>query len=203
MKSRQWKKEFQDSLENYEHPLEKGALRTAGMALGMAGALAGASHVSSAGNRSPASILHPKPHAPQYDHKKMLRALAQVESSGGKNTNHRPTSQGTGYGKYALMPNTIHYIINGHKDLRQKHSKALALNNQQLHRYMQDHPELENIIADRHLSHMEHVLGKDPGQLGYAWLEGTKGTLDARKNGADIKNHWRTKRVEDAYSKVK
>jgi hypothetical protein len=101
------------------------------------------------------------------------------------------------------MPETIRETIQGHKDLKTKHGKALALRGQQLHHYMKDNPDLENVIADRHLSHMEHRLGKDPGQLGYAWLMGTQGTLNDRKRGTDIKNHWRTKRVEDAYGKGK
>lgn len=196
--------------------IEKGAFKNASIALGMASALAGAHNntqanekVSSApkapisSNRSPASIPHSKNRTPSYDHQKMLRTLAQVESSGGKDTNHEATPQGTGYGKYALMPNTIHMIVQGHRDLRTKHGKALALNGPQLHQYMDDNKGLEDVIADRYLSHIEHKLGKDPGQNGYAWFQGIKRTKEHKKSGVDIKNHWRTKRVKEAYDKEK
>lgn len=159
-------------------------------------------------SRSPASIKPMKPQAPAYDHNRMLRAIAQVESSGGINTKH---GEGGGpihgrehaYGTFGLMPETIREIINGHKDLKAKHGKALALKGKQLHRYMHDHPNLENIIADRHLSHMEHVLGNNPSLLGFSWLNGTTGGLEAKHGKVDYKNHWHAKRVKAAYDKAK
>ncbi len=206
MKNRQWKKDFIDSNES-GHPLEKGALKNAGIALGMAGALAGSAPQTDAGNRSPASIQHVQPKS-NYDHAKMLRAIASVESSGGKNTKH---AAGGGpihgaehaYGAYGLMPETIRETIKGHKDLASKHGKALALKGQQLHNYMNDHKDLENVIADRHLSHMEHVLGQNPDDLAYGWLNGSQGTLNARKNKENIKGHWHVQKVRDAYGKEK
>lgn len=183
--------------------LEKGALKNAGIALGMAGALAGASpHTESAMNSSSYIKQH------NYDHKKMLNAIAQVESSGGKNTKH---AAGGGpihgsehaFGAYGIMPETIRETIKGHKDLSKKHGKALALKGQQLHNYMHDNKGLENVIADRHLSHLEHVLGHNPDDLSYAWLNGAQGTLSAKKNKQDIKNHWHVSKVRDAYNKGK
>jgi hypothetical protein len=207
MKHRQWKKEFSDSCEENQL-LEKGALKNAGIALGMAGALAGSAHAGDASGRTPASIQHSKPKAPQYDHAKMLRAIAQVESSGGKNTKHEAGGgpiHGTehAYGAYGLMPETIRETINGHKDLRAKHGKAIALKGQQLHNYMQDHKGLEDMIADRHLAHMEHVLGRDPSRLGFGWLNGAQGTLNAIRSGQDIKGHWHAQKVKEAYDKGK
>lgn len=185
-------------------PLEKGALKNAGMALGMAGALAGSMHPASAGNRSPANIPKHAVATPSYDHSKMLRTIAQVESNNGANTNHPTASNGeTVFGKYGLMPNTIKDTIKGHKDLAAKHGKALALNGQQLQNYMHDNKGLEDLIADRHLSHMEHVLGNNPEHLGYGWLNGAQGTLNAIRQKKDIKNHWHVRKIRDAYSKGK
>jgi 8-oxo-dGTP pyrophosphatase MutT (NUDIX family) len=187
-----------------ENSLEKGALKNAGIALGMAGALAGGAQPATAGNRAPASIQQPKQMAPSYDHGKMLRTIAQVESNNGANTNHPVASNGEmAFGKYGLMPNTIKDTIKGHKDLAAKHGKALALTGQQLQNYMHDNKGLEDQIADRHLSHMEHVLGKNPEHLGFGWLNGISGTLKARKNNQDIKNHWHVKKIRDAYNKGK
>jgi len=184
--------------------LEKGALKNAGIALGMAGALAGGTNTSDAGNRAPASIQQPKPQAQAYDHGRMLRAMAQVESRNGADTNHKPAANGeVAYGKYALMPNTIHDTIKGHKDLKTKHGKALALTGQNLSNYMRDNKGLEDTIADRHLTHIEHRLGKDPEQAGYAWFNGISGALKAKKNKQDIKNHFHVKKIREAYDKEK
>jgi hypothetical protein len=182
--------------------LEKGALKNAGIALGMAGALAGSAPQTDAGSRSPASIQHVQPKS-NYDRSKMLRAISQVESSGGQNTNHKPTSQGQAYGKYALMPNTIHDTIKGHKDLKAKHGRALALNGPQLHRYMQDHKGLEDVIANRHLAHIEHNFGDDADRIGFAWNQGVTGTKHAKDEGVDIASHPYTKKIREAYGKEK
>lgn len=190
------------SINKSEIILEKGILQNAGIALGMAGALAGASHSANAGGgRSPASIQQKKPFTAPYDHKKMLNAISQVESSGGKNTNHKPTSQGQAYGRWALMPNTIHDTIKGHKDLKAKYGKALALSGPQLHRFMQDNKGLENIIADRHLAHIEHNFKDNPDQIGFAWNQGITGTKRARNNKMDIASHPYVKKLKDAYGK--
>lgn len=184
--------------------LEKGALKNAGIALGMAGALAGASHSASDAQRSPASIEQPAKVGPSYDHKKMLNAIAQVESSGGKNLNHSPTSNGdVAYGKFALMPNTIHDTIKGHKDLNSKYGKALALRGQQLHRFMQDNKGLEDIIADRHLAHIEHNFKGNPDAIGFAWNQGITGTKRAKNKSMDISSHPYVKKIKDAYGKEK
>lgn len=213
MKHRLWKKEFEDStdlcdLHKSELPLEKGFLQNAGTALGMASALAGGGHTVAAGNRSPASIQQPKPQsqptAPAYNHQKMLNTIAQVESGGGKYTQHKPTASGhVAYGKYGLMGDTIRDVIKGHKDLKTQHGKALALTDPQLHKYMQDHKGLEDTIADRNLTHMEHVLGQSPDHLGYGWLEGTQHALRDKNAGKDISQHWHVKKIRDAYGKGK
>jgi hypothetical protein len=84
-----------------------------------------------------------------------------------------------------------------------KHSKALALKGAQLHRYMQDNKGLEDIIADRNLTHIEHRLGKDHKKAGYAWFNGIQGTLNALKNKQDINNHFHVKKIDNAWNKGK
>jgi hypothetical protein len=186
--------------------LEKSALKNAGIALGMAGALASPSHVSDAKTRAPASIQHSKPKS-SYDHKKMLRAIASVESGDKTNVKHAAMGGmhhgGHAYGKYGLTEPVIKDTIKAHKDLQSKHGKAMSLNGKQLHNYMHDNKGLEDTIADRHLSHMEHVLGDSPEHLGYGWLNGAEGALKAKKSGMDIKNHWHAKKIRSAYDKEK
>jgi hypothetical protein len=185
------------SVNKSEQVLEKGALKNVGIGLGMAAALAGGTNHTSNIKNSPDMQAHQN----NYDHKKMLNAIMQVESSGGKNTNHAPTSQGQAYGKWALMPNTITDTIKGHKDLQAKYGKALTLKGPQLHRFMQDNKGLEEIIADRHLAHIEHNFKNNPDQTAFAWNQGITGT---KKNNANsISNHPYVKKIRDAYSKEK
>lgn len=192
------------NINKTEQILKKSALKNAGIALGMAGALAGASHTVSAKQDLP-TIEAPKP---SYDHQKMLQAIAQVESGNGLNTHH---AEGGGkihggehaYGNYAVMPETVREIVAAHKDLRAKHNKVLALKGEQLHRYLDDNKGLDKEIAHRYLTHIEHVLGPNPDHISYAWLNGIQGAKKARNKGKDLSKHWYSKRVRDAYNKVK
>ena len=187
-------------IQKSEDILEKSALKNAGIALGMAGALAGASPTSEAANRSPASIPHQKQPASVYDHQRMLRALSQIESSSGKNVHHRPLSDGShAYGQYALTPDTIKSTIKMNKDLKTKHGRALALQGDAIHKYMQDHKGLEDVIADRNLSHLEQHFGNNLEQIAFGWLNGTQGTINAKNKGYNFANHWYSQRVKKAY----
>jgi hypothetical protein len=144
----------------------------------------------------------------QYSSQKMLHAIADVESSGGKNENH---AAGGGpihgnehaFGKYGLMPETIRETIHMNRDLATKHSKAMRLKGTDLNHYMQDNPGLEDQIATKHLSRLEHHFGQNPSTIGYAWLNGVKGTYDAQKHKKDLGSHWHAKKVREAYEKEK
>jgi hypothetical protein len=186
-----------NTVHRFEESLEKSVFRNLGTAAVMTSALA---NMTSAN-----APIHQQE---QYSRQKMLNAISQVESSGGKNQNH---AAGGGpihgnehaYGKYGLMPETIRETIKMDRNLASKHSKATRLKGPDLANYMQDNPGLEDQIAATHLGRLEHHFGKNPTKLGYAWLEGIKGTYDAEKQNKDIKSHWHAKKVSDAYSKVK
>jgi hypothetical protein len=183
-----------------EEVLEKGALKNAGIALGMAGALGGTSHNVAAANRPPHTIQHEKTQPkPKYDHKRMMNTISQIESSGGKDVNHKPTANGTAYGKYAIMPGTIKDVINGNKDLKAKHGKALALNGDTLHRYMDDNKGLDEEIASRHLAHIESHFKDNPEKIGFSWNQGITGTKKAKPES--ISNHPYTKKIMNEYNK--
>jgi hypothetical protein len=133
----------------------------------------------------------------------MLHAIADVESQNGKNENHQPVKGERAFGKYGLMPNTIRETIGLHPDLSSKHAKAQKLMGDDLRRYMQDNNGLEDTIAGKHLERLEHHFGQDPSKIGYAWLNGIRGTYQAQKQNKDIKTHWHAKKVQDAYDKEK
>lgn len=176
--------------------LHKGALKNAGIALGMAAGLAAPTHAAHHPSASPV-VQHKS-----YDHGKMLRAISSVESSGGTNTNHKAMSNGQhAYGKFALTPDTIRDTIKSQPDLKSKHARALALQGDTIHRYMQDNKGLEDVIADRHLQHLEQHFGNDPETLGFGWLNGVSGTNKAKKNKVDFKKHWYASKIRNAYGK--
>ena len=141
----------------------------------------------------------------KYDSGKMLRTISQVESSGGKFTNHRMINGhpdgDQAFGKYGLMPNTIRETIHMNRDLKSKYGKAANLDGADLHHFMQDNPGLEDQIATKHLARLEHHFGKDPAKLGYAWLNGVAGTYKAVKENKDINSHWHVSKIKDAYGK--
>lgn len=189
-------KTLEDKLAASED-LQKSIFKNVGIAAAMGAALAGA---------TPAQA--PAPKNPEYSSQKMLRALADVESSGGKNENH---AAGGGpihgsehaFGKYGLMPQTIRETIRMNHDLSSKYKKAMSLHGNDLHHFMQDNPGLEDVVAQKHLGRLEHHFGQNPNDIGYAWLEGIRGTYSAKKKKADINGHWHVKKVRDAYSREK
>jgi hypothetical protein len=186
-------------------PLEKGALKNLGTALGAAAAVA----VGTPG-QSMAPVNNDIAHQqtiPAYSSQKMLHTIAQVESSNGKQMDHHALGGmhhgEKAYGKYGLTPAIIRDTVGLSADLKAKHKKALMLHGQDLHHYMQDHPELEDQVASRHLARLEHHFGHDPSAIGYAWLEGIKGTYRAQKEHKNISHHWHVKKINDAYNKGK
>jgi hypothetical protein len=180
--------------------LEKGAVKNAltGIAMGVALASPSATDANQSKQpaRSPASISAPKS---DYSREKVLNAISQVESSGGKNTHHKPTSMGTAYGRWAVMPDMVHDTIRLNPDLKRQHKKAMALNGKDLHHYLQDNPKLEQEIVNRHLSRLEHHFGQDPNKISYAWNHGIIGTNRALKEKQDISSHPYVQKFKQAY----
>lgn len=187
--------------------LEKGAIKNAALAIGTAATLAGSPAKAPAPKISQQTQEQKTPQN-KYDHKRMLRSIASVESSNGKNTNHKEVKHGLNagthaYGMYGLTGNTIKDTIKMHPDLKQKHSKAIALGDKELSNYMHDNKGLEDTIADRHLTRLEQHFGQDPDKIGYSWLNGINGTQKAVANGENIGNHWHVKKIKEAYGKTK
>lgn len=179
--------------------LQKGAVKNALTGVAMSAALAAPSATDANQSKIPArpspSIHQPKNN---YSSDKMLNAISQVESSGGKNTKHKPTSQGRAYGQWALMPSVIHDTIRLNPDLKQ-HKKALRLEGDNLSHYMQDNPQLEHTIAQKHLSRLEHHFGQNPEALAFSWNQGVTGTNKALKQKQNIGQHPYVQKFKAAY----
>jgi hypothetical protein len=168
--------------------LQKGAVKNALTAAAMGAAIAS----------TPAAHSPTKDPVP-YSRDKMLNAISQVESSGGQNMAHKPTSQGTAYGKWALMPSVVQDTIRLNPDLKRQHRKALKLQGQDLTHYMQDNPKLEQEIVNRHLDRLEHHFGQNPAAIAYGWNQGVTGTNKALNQKQDIGAHPYVQKFKRAY----
>lgn len=183
--------------------LQKGTLANIGAAAAIATAVAGGTIKDAI-----PSLIEPgqKQAVNSYSSKRMLDTIASVESSGGKFTHHRqlsgPIHNGErAYGKYGLTPAVIRETIRLNPELKAKHGKAALLQGDDMHRYMQDNPQLEEKIASRHLARLEHHFGHNPEKIGYAWLQGITGTHKAVKEGKDISSHWHVLKIKDHYTR--
>ena len=138
-------------------------------------------------------------------HDEMLQTISDVESSGGKNINHAPLGgmhQGErAFGKYGLTPVIIRETLKLNPELKEKYVGAEQLKGQDLVSYMQKNPELEDEIASTHLNRLESKFGQNPDKLGYAWLNGIVGTINAERNNKDLSKHWHVKKIQDAFEK--
>lgn len=196
---------------NTTHDFEKSeyiekSLKHVGAALGIAATLAGSPAKAPKPSKAQTQQVQ-QVQSHQYDSKKMLNTIAAVESSKGQNQNY-PAVGGihhgeSAIGKYGLMPATIRETIHLHNDLKAKHGKAMNLKGDDMRRYMHDNPGLEDTIAQQHLKRLEHHFGQNTSKIGYAWLEGIRGTYKADRNKTNIEDHWHVKRIKDAYSKEK
>ena len=141
---------------------------------------------------------------------RFLDAVADVETSGGKNMNHATITnpKNMNYGthsrsKFGIMPLTAKNIIKKDKNLRQTHSHLLALNGDKFHEAYHKDPNLDRELADKYYDKAHKIFGSDPAKLGFAWLNGRQGTKDAINAGKDIENHWHVLRILRALKKQK
>lgn len=166
-----------------DEPLNK-SLVNAAMALGLAGMFAGAPHVNSG--------THTTPHVQtQQSHQfqaqpwgtstqdSFLHNLMQLETSGGKNTKHKPTTKGatpgeTAIGRWGLMPSTIKEMYNRYKG--SWHHPALnklgKLNNSQMAQYLKFNPDIELHVARALANHVLSAHGGNRLKAAYSWKYG-------------------------------
>lgn len=135
----------------------------------------------------------------------ILEAIAQVESSGGRDTAHVQLPKDSihrgerAYGSYGLTPVLIRETVAKHPDLRKEHGKLTRLRGQDVHDYMKKNPKLEHELASRHYDRLAEHFGHDPAKIGYAWLNGITGAKKAISQGKNLHDHWHVKKVLKAY----
>lgn len=156
------------------------SLRNAAIGLGLLGALGSVPETQSAQTDIIPHAFHSKFKAPDFGSQKednFLHNVMQLESSGGKNTNHATIDYGkykgqTAMGRWGLLPTTIREMARkktmaANPDV----TKVNSMNDSQLKDYITHNPDIETHIA-RSLA--RHVLGrfKTPQKAAYAWKYG-------------------------------
>ena len=108
-----------------------------------------------------------------------LNTISQLESSGGKNTNHAMMESGihkgqTAIGRYGMMPNTVNEVLvrMKRKGMTSPELQELeGLDPDSLKENLEANPELENqiaeVLADKVLNRQQ-----DEGKAAYTWFQG-------------------------------
>lgn len=155
---------------------------------------------------SPANTKPKEPqNAPKITHQQMyekvskenplLGAIGMVESSGGRNLNHRSIASDHGDtkagGAYGIMPQTAAFILSKDKQLAQKYpklyeaSKDLANNHHVITQHLNDDPQADADFASAILNRNKSKT-TNKAQLIYSWLYGLKGSWNKyKKHGKD------------------
>lgn len=202
-------------IEKGENLMKANLLRDSLIAGAMSVGMAGADTVAHM-DRKPAAI-QTQPAAPKTEIQavpsqsikdRILNSIRQVESSGGKNTNHKMVTTGLNansraIGSYGLMPLTVKDVVSKNKELSQKYPEIIHADPHQVKNVMAKYPRAERDIASAHYDNLARVLGEDPARIGFSWLNGRSGTQKALKEGKNLNNHWHVKKILAEFNKNK
>jgi hypothetical protein len=130
---------------------------------------------------------------PSLEEEAILGALADVESSGGVDTNHKeirsPDSIHAGdsaIGTYALMPNTLELVRNRavrDNQISPAFADLIGLQSNELAERVKQDPELEKEFATRYLRSLPPET--TPEQKQYLWQFGDKADLEKQAERQD------------------
>lgn len=107
-----------------------------------------------------------------------LRKIREIESSGGTDTEHRTMASGIhkdqrAIGDYGLMPNTVKEIENRAKESETRGlDKAAHLTPDEMKKYMELNPPLQEEAAQRLAEHVLNKQNGDEDKAAYSWLYG-------------------------------
>lgn len=145
---------------------------------------------------------------------RFLWNIMQVESSGGKNTNHRRMASGMhkghkAAGRWGLMPHSVNEMLNRMQnsgDSNPALEQMRGMNSQELDSHFKDNPKHELGIARYMANHAMERQGNDTNRAAYSWLMGHNKSY-AQHPDYHIDNHYYVKRYnnydkENPYSEM-
>lgn len=137
-----------------------------------------------------------------------LKKIAQIESSGGKNFNHREMESGMhkghrAIGSYGLMPNTVKEVINRMRLEGQLNPELKALQQMeatQMKQAVEANPAHEREMAEYLANRVLNRQGGDDEKAAYSWEQGhnlTPEKIEARdyKNADYVKKFIKLKNM--------
>lgn len=158
--------------------------------------------------RQPTSVSQPISQGDAFK-QQMLRAIASVESSGGKNTNHEKLPEsgihgGTrAFGHYGITPVLAKETLKLNPELAQKYPEIANAELQDVNNHMAQKENAQHDIAKAHLKRLRSHFGDNPAAISHAWLNGVTGTKRAMGEGKDLSTHWHVQKVLNALNGTK
>ena len=123
---------------------------------------------------------------PRVELRPELKSIAHIESSDGKNKDHKRTTAGLNAGDKAagstgMMPLMAKETINKVPALKSKYDHLTYLPNDALTEHLNKNPDVEAEIANHHWSRLDRTFGSDQARKAYAWRKG----ISAAKSATD------------------
>jgi len=123
-----------------------------------------------------------------------LWSIAQIESSGGKNLNHKTLESGihkgqTAGGAWGMMPKTTAYVMKMSKKLQQKYpelakdTQDINSNHDKITEMLNKDPKMAFELAKTLHNHLRSIYKGDPNKTLHSWHYGINGTNNAVKKG--------------------
>jgi len=115
-----------------------------------------------------------------HPHDGFLWNIKQIESSGGKNTNHKPIASGKfkgmkAMGGWGLLKPTVNELVNRMRlkgDVPPEYAKLPSMSRDQLNEHLQQNPHIELNLARQLAEHVMKRQGGNKQRAAYAWLHG-------------------------------
>lgn len=119
-----------------------------------------------------------------------LQKIQEIESSGGKNTDHPVVEEGIqagdqAIGRYGLMPNTIRELVNRRRMQGTSTGELQDLSRmpaQEMKKYIEQSPSLEDELAKQMATMVTRRQGGDEDRSAYSWTMGHNLTPDKISN---------------------
>lgn len=194
-------KKIQKLLKQYKETeeLDKG-IKQAVAGAAMAGAMAMGSPAMSADKAPQAQTKQVSPKdvvAGIKSKNPTLWGIAQVESTGGENLEHKTLKGGmhkgqTAGGPWGMMPKTAAYIMKVSKKLRDKypelskHAADVEKNHGKITETLNNDPNMAYDFANTLFNHIKSVHGDDKDKIIHSWHHGIEGTNRAEKAKKDL-----------------
>ncbi len=114
-----------------------------------------------------------------------LYSLAQNETSGGVNLDHKPVTKGlnkghTAGGPWGMMPITAKEIVARNRAIKEQYPEVEASDPDIITQALNTNPQMAYALAKAEYERRLKVLQGDKSKAAYSWLNGVTGTKNAK-----------------------